>query len=111
MTVSYNLTWYNYIILTISVLGLITFRGALVDVAKLIAQLDRSDRARIDTENRMVDLKNENTKLVEKYNKSNSTIRNLTTEIKECKDKLKNTEEAFEKTSVSKYMVKIKLIL
>ncbi|GJQ87233.1 hypothetical protein Trydic_g8462 [Trypoxylus dichotomus] len=74
--------------------GLVTFRGALVDVAKLMAQLERSDKARIDTENKMVDLKNENTKLTEKNNKCNTTIKNLNSELKENKDKLKNTEDS-----------------
>lgn len=81
-------------------LGLVTFRGALVDVSKLIAQLDRSDRARADTESRMVDLKNENVKLTDKYNKSNTIIKNLSSEIKECKDKLKNSEEMLDKVTV-----------
>lgn len=84
-------------------LGLVTFRGSLVDVSKLIAQLDRSDRARTDTESRMVDLKNENVKLSEKYNKSNIVIKNLTSEIKEFKEKLKNSEEMLEKVTVSTF--------
>ncbi|KAI4460282.1 cell division cycle and apoptosis regulator protein [Holotrichia oblita] len=73
--------------------GLVTFRGALVDVAKLMAQLERSDKARIDTENKMVDLKSENTKLTEKNNKCNSTIKSLSSELKENKERLKTTEE------------------
>ncbi|KAK9721231.1 LAIKA domain [Popillia japonica] len=73
--------------------GLVTFRGALVDVAKLMAQLERSDKARIDTENKMVDLKSENTKLTEKNTKCNSTIKNLSSELKENKERLKTTED------------------
>lgn len=71
-----------------------------MDVAKLMAQLDRSDKARTDTESRMVDLKNENNKLTEKYNKSNVTIKNLTADIKDCREKLKISEESLEKATV-----------
>lgn len=48
----------------------------------------------------MVDLKNENAKLSDKYNKSNSIIKNLTTEIKDCKEKLKLSEDNLEKVTV-----------
>ncbi|KAK5650094.1 hypothetical protein RI129_001123 [Pyrocoelia pectoralis] len=73
---------------------LVVFRGALVDVTKLMAQLERSDKARIETETRMIDLKNENSKITEKYNKSSSNIRCLNSELKEYKEKLKTSEES-----------------
>lgn len=82
-------------------LGLVMFRGALVDVAKLMAQLDRSDKARIDTENKMVDLKNENIKLTDKNNKCNASIRTLNIDLKEHKDRLKSTEESLARLTVS----------
>lgn len=74
--------------------GLVVFHGALVDVTKLMAQLERSDKARIQTEARMIDLKNENGKITEKYNKSSSNIRSLNSELKEYKEKLKTSEES-----------------
>lgn len=77
------------------------FRGALVDIDKLMSQLERSDKARLETETRMVDLKNENNKLTDKYNKSNSTIKHLNTEMKEYKEKLRNTEESLVRVTVS----------
>lgn len=66
-----------------------------------MSQLDRSDRARTDTESRMVDLKTENAKLSDKYNKSNLTIKTLTSEIKECREKLRASEDSLEKATVS----------
>lgn len=77
------------------------FCGALVDVTKLMAQLERSDKARVETETRMIDLKNENTKITDKCNKSSSTIRSLNSELKDYKDKLKTSEESLIRMTVS----------
>lgn len=81
--------------------GLVMFNGALVDVAKLMLQLERSDKARLDTESRMVDLKTENNKLSEKNNKSNTSIKILTGELKEYKEKLKICEDNLNRVTVS----------
>lgn len=82
-------------------LGMVRFHGALVDVRKLMSQLERSDKARTDTETCMVDLKSENNKLLDKVNKSNSSIKHLNSELKEYKDKLKSNEELLSKVTVS----------
>lgn len=77
------------------------FRGALVDVGKLMSQLERSDKARVDTEACMIDLKNENNKLTEKNSKCNSTIQHLNSEVREYRDKLKASEDALVRVTVS----------
>nr|CAH7723590.1 unnamed protein product [Callosobruchus chinensis] len=77
----------------------VMFNGSLVDVGKLLAQLERSEKARLDTESRMVDLKSDNQKLQDKYNKSSSTIKHLNSELKEYKDKVRNTEDTLSKIS------------
>jgi hypothetical protein len=79
--------------------GLVTFRGALVDVGKLMSQLERSEKARLETETRMVTLKNENNKLSEKYNKSNTTIKHLNSDLKEYKEKLRITEHSLSRVT------------
>lgn len=79
---------------------MVKYNGALVDVGKLMSQLERSDKARIDTEACMVDLKSENTKLLEKVNKSNSSIKHLNSELKEYKEKLKTNEDSLSKITV-----------
>ncbi|RZC40237.1 cell division cycle and apoptosis regulator protein 1-like, partial [Asbolus verrucosus] len=79
--------------------GLVTFRGALVDVGKLMSQLERSEKARMETETRMVSLKNENNKLSDKYNKSNTTIKHLNSDLKEYKEKLRNTEDTLSRVT------------
>ncbi|KAJ8976244.1 hypothetical protein NQ317_003587 [Molorchus minor] len=75
--------------------GFVMFRGSLVDVSKLMSQLDRSERARIETEAKM--------KISEKYTKSNSNIRHLNSEVKEYKEKLRNSEDSLSRiTAYSK---------
>ncbi|XP_019756359.1 cell division cycle and apoptosis regulator protein 1 [Dendroctonus ponderosae] len=72
---------------------LVVYQGAVVDIGKLLSQLDRSEKARIETEQCLIDLKTENHKLSDKYSKSSSTIKHLNSEIKEYKDKLRSTED------------------
>lgn len=81
-------------------LGLVMFRGAVVDIAKLMAQLERSENARIETEVRMTDLKSENSKVTEKYNKSSSNARSLNSELKDNKEKLKSSEDSLMRMTV-----------
>lgn len=83
--------------------GFVMFRGALVDVGKLLAQLDRSEKARLDTEARMMEMKADNSKLSDKYQRANGTVKNLSVDLKEYKEKLKVTEESLHRiTSCSK---------
>lgn len=79
---------------------MVKYNGALVDVGKLMSQLERSEKARVDTEGCMVDLKNENGKLQEKVSKSSSSIKHLNSELKEYKEKLKTNEESLFKVTV-----------
>ncbi|CAH1186773.1 unnamed protein product [Phyllotreta striolata] len=79
--------------------GFVKFRGSVVDIGKLMSQLERSEKTRLETEARMVDLKSENQKLSEKYHKSNSTIKHLNSELREYKDKLRSSEEVLGKIS------------
>lgn len=73
----------------------------MVDIAKLLTQLDRSEKARIETEQYLLDLKSENGKLTERYSKSSSTIKHLNSELKEYKEKLRNTEDSLGRSNVS----------
>ncbi|KAL1492187.1 hypothetical protein ABEB36_012671 [Hypothenemus hampei] len=73
---------------------LIMYQGAVIDIGKLLSQLDRCEKARIETEQILLDFKTENTKLSEKYSKSSSTIKHLNSEIKDYKEKLRNTEDS-----------------
>ncbi|XP_023018304.1 cell division cycle and apoptosis regulator protein 1 [Leptinotarsa decemlineata] len=79
--------------------GFAHYRGSLVDIGKLISQLERSEKTRIETEARMVDLKHENQKLSDKYSKSNSTIKHLNSEVKDYRERLRNTEDSLHKVT------------
>lgn len=81
--------------------GFVLFQGSVVDVSKLISQLERSENARVETEARMVTLKTDNQKLQDKNDRSNSTIKRLNTEVKDYREKLRSTEDTLGRISVS----------
>lgn len=81
--------------------GIVTYKGSLLDVEKLVSQLKRSEKARLDTEDRMMELQHELNVVNDKSTKQTSSIKGLTEDLKMYKDKLRNTEEKFKKVSVS----------
>ncbi|KAJ8909668.1 hypothetical protein NQ315_005430 [Exocentrus adspersus] len=81
--------------------GFVMFRGSLVDISKLISQLERSERARLETEAKMVELKSDIQKISEKYAKCNSSLKHLNSEIKEYREKLRNSDESLNRITVS----------
>lgn len=72
-----------------------------------MSQLERSEKARVETETRMVTLKTDNQKLQEKYDKSNSTIKRLNSEVKDYREKLRSTEDSLGRISVSIYYISL----
>lgn len=81
--------------------GIVMYKGSLLDVEKLVSQLKRSEKARLDTENRMMELQHELTAVNEKSTKQSSNLKGLSEDLKMFKDKLRNTEEKLKKMSVS----------
>lgn len=81
--------------------GIVTYKGSLLDVEKLVSQLKRSEKARLDTEDRMMELHHELNVVNEKSGKQTNSIKGLTEDLKMYKDKLRGTEEKFKKVSVS----------
>lgn len=80
--------------------GFIMFKGSLVDVEKLVCQLKRSEKARIDTEAKMMEIQHELTTVSDKSHKQSSTIKDMSDDLKSYKDKLRSTEDKLKKTSV-----------
>lgn len=72
-----------------------------MDIEKLLAQLERSEKARLATEARMIELKGENGKLTEKNIKNSQLIKSLNADIKDNNEKLKQTEESLHFVTVS----------
>lgn len=81
--------------------GFVMFKGSLLDVEKLVSQLKRSEKARLDTEERMMELQHELTIVNEKSTKQTNNIKALSEDLKMYKDKLRNTDEKLKKVSVS----------
>jgi len=81
--------------------GIVMYKGSLLDVEKLVSQLKRSEKARLDTEDRMMELQHELTMVNEKSTKQTNNIKGLSEDLKMYKDKLRNTDEKFKKVSVS----------
>lgn len=76
------------------------YQGSLLNVEKLMCQLKRIDKACSETEDRLVELKNENKKLLDKNSRAYSTIKDLTADLKEYKEKLHTSNSSLERTVV-----------
>lgn len=81
--------------------GIVLYKGSLLDVEKLVGQLKRSEKARLDTEDRMMEIQHELTVVNEKSTKQTNNIKGLSEDLKIYKDKLRSTEEKLKKVSVS----------
>ncbi|XP_020290143.1 cell division cycle and apoptosis regulator protein 1-like isoform X2 [Pseudomyrmex gracilis] len=79
--------------------GIVMYKGSLLDVEKLVSQLKRSEKARLDTEDRMMELQHELTAVNEKSTKQTNNLKGLSEDLKMYKDKLRNTEEKLKKMS------------
>lgn len=90
-----------WFLIVIFFLGFVLFQESVVDVNKLISQLERSEKTRVETETRMVTLKTDNQRLQDKYDRSNSTIKRLNSEVKDYREKLRSTEDTLGRISVS----------
>lgn len=81
--------------------GFVMYKGSLLDVEKLVSQLQRSEKARLDTEERLMELQHELCVVNEKSTKQANNIKVLSEDLKIYKDKLRNTDEKLRKVSVS----------
>ncbi|KAK2576941.1 hypothetical protein KPH14_005557 [Odynerus spinipes] len=79
--------------------GFVLYKGSLLDVEKLVSQLKRSEKARVDTENRMIELQNELAVVNEKSLKQANSLKGLSEDLKIYKDKLRCTDEKLKKVS------------
>ncbi|KAI4499751.1 hypothetical protein M0802_005007 [Mischocyttarus mexicanus] len=92
--------------------GFVLYKGSLLDVEKLIGQLQRSEKARVDTENRMIELQNELGIVNEKSVKQGNNLKGLSEDLKIYKDKLRCTDEKLKKVSAEchSYLTAVKNI-
>ncbi|XP_011161100.1 cell division cycle and apoptosis regulator protein 1 isoform X2 [Solenopsis invicta] len=92
--------------------GIVMYKGSLLDVEKLVSQLKRSEKARLDTEDRMMELQHELTVVNEKSTKQTSSIKGLSEDLKMYKDKLRSSDEKLKKVSADchSYLTAVKNI-
>ncbi|XP_034944335.1 cell division cycle and apoptosis regulator protein 1-like isoform X2 [Chelonus insularis] len=79
--------------------GFVMYKGSLLDLEKLVSQLKRSEKARLDTETKMMEIQHELNAVNDKSHKQSSTIKDISDDLKIYKDKLRNTEEKLKKVS------------
>lgn len=62
--------------------GMVIFKGGLIDLEKLIDQMKRSERAREDTEQLLVEVRKQNTEMSGNLTKSQAKIKDLSFDLK-----------------------------
>lgn len=81
--------------------GFVSYKGGLLDIEKLMNQLKRSEQARFDTEVKLMEIKEENSKILEKQAKYISTTTSLSAELEDTKKKLNETQNGLSRMAVS----------
>lgn len=80
---------------------MVMHKGALIDIDTLLIQMSRSEKAREETEQRLVELTKSNVELQASSTKSKDKIKDLQSELKSCSRKLGDAESTLSSTNVS----------
>lgn len=80
---------------------MVMHKGALIDIEKLLQQLKRSEKAREETELRLVELTKTNTDLQTSSSKAKDKVKDLQSDLKSCNRKLSDFEATLSSTNVS----------
>lgn len=80
--------------------GFVMFKGSLLDLEKLVSQLKRSENARLETEARMMEIQHDLNATNERLHKQSNTMKDITDDLKNYKDRLRSTDEKLKKTAV-----------
>lgn len=80
---------------------MVMYNGALIDVEKLLQQLNRSEKAREETEWRLSELNKTHAELQVSNSKSKDKIKDLQSELKSCNRKMNDAESNFSSANVS----------
>jgi len=91
--------------------GMILHKGALVDIDKLIQQLQRSEKARASTEQKLKDMQEELDQTKDMANTSEKTLSKVSNELHEYKKRLNVSEDSLKKSheSVQRYLEVVQL--
>lgn len=80
---------------------MVMHKGSLVDVAKLLQQLNRSEKAREETEIRLSELTKANNELQSNNTKTKDKLKDLQSELKSCNRKVSDVESSLNSANVS----------
>ncbi|GFQ79820.1 cell division cycle and apoptosis regulator protein 1 [Trichonephila clavata] len=81
-----------------SCLSLVPYQGALIDVGKLIEQIERSEKARLNTDESVKELQIQLENVAEVTSNKDKLSQKLAHELEELKQKLRVTEEDLKRT-------------
>lgn len=81
--------------------GMVSYKGGLIDIEKLMEQMKRSETARDETEQLLVDLRKTNADLLASNTRSKDKIKDLQSSLKSSSRKLGDTEQQLSAVNVS----------
>lgn len=84
---------------------MVVHKGALIDIEKLLQQMARSEKAREETEIRLVELTKANAELQSSNSKSKDKVKDLQSELKNTNRKLTEAETNLSSANVSFYFL------
>lgn len=73
--------------------GLVLHNGGVLDIPKLLEQMRRTEKAREDTEQLLIDLRRQNTDLTKSQSRSNERVKDQAADIKSLTRKLVDAEQ------------------
>lgn len=80
---------------------MVSYKGGLIDIEKLLEQMRRSEKARDETEQLLVDLRKTNSELLASTTRSKDKIKDLQSSLKSSNRKLSDTEQQLSVVNVS----------
>lgn len=82
---------------------MVSYKGGLIDIEKLLEQMKRSEKARDETEQLLVDLRKTNAELIASNSRSKDKIKDLQSSLKSSNRKLNDTEQQLSTVNVSDF--------
>lgn len=82
---------------------MVSYKGSFIDIAKLLDQMKRSEKARADTEQLLVDLRKTNADLTSSNSRNKEKIRDLQSDVKSYSRKLTDAELALSSALVKNH--------
>lgn len=85
--------------------GMVSYKGGLINVEKVLEQIKRSEKAREDTEKLLIELRKNNTELLSNVNSSKETIKELQSDAKSYNRKLNEAEQTLNNNMVGLFFI------